>query len=399
MSRHRTSGPGRGPRRTPPARAFGAGGVAALVLALLLPQPARAIVRRDAPSARPPGWDMFVTASASAGFATGGSATYTLTVDNNGPGSATGPVTVTNTLPAGLTWTSTTASAGWSCSTAGQAVTCTWAGNYFKNSPTTITIVAFITSAAATSVTNVASVAASGGGDSNPANNTASTTSAVTVRRVATTPDGATATQLPSNGTNYTQTFVLTNNGSVSDSYTVVATTAPAGVVTIVSVNGVAGSSATTASIAAGATRSVAVVYSVATAAATGASATITLTATSTVTSAASDPGTLTVTVTRAGVTMTKQLYRDDRTTLVGAGAVATGEYVQYRVTVSNGGGAPATTVSVTDPIPGEVTYDSATPDAAGWTIATAAGTLTANLAGTLATGTSRYFWIRVRVK
>ena len=374
------------------------GGAAALVLALLLPQPVQAISWRDAaPPA--PSWDMFVTASASAGFATGGNATYTLSVDNNGPKPATGPITLTNTLPAGLTWTSTTASAGWACSTAGQVVTCTWAGSYSKNTPTTITIVAFITSAAATSVTNVATVSDAGGGDTNLANNTASTTSAVTVRRVATTPDGATATQLPSNGTNYTQTFVLTNNGSVSDSYNVVASVAPAGTVSIVSVNGVAGSSATTAVTASGATRNVAVVYSVATGAATGAAATITLTATSTVTTAASDAGDLTVTVTRAGVTMTKQLYRDDRTTLVGAGAVTTGEYMQYRVTITNGGGAPATAVSVTDPIPNEVTYDSASPDAPGWTIATAGGTLTANLAGTLATGASRFFWIRVRVK
>jgi uncharacterized repeat protein (TIGR01451 family) len=103
--------------------------------------------------------------------------------------------------------------------------------------------------------------------------------------------------------------------------------------------------------------------------------------------------------VTRAGITMAKQLYRDDRTTLVnGAAKVTGGEYVQYRVTVTSTGGADATTVSITDPIPAEVTYDSATPDAAGWTIVTGAGTLTADLAGTLAAGASRFFWIRVRV-
>ncbi|HET7188660.1 MAG TPA: DUF11 domain-containing protein [Gemmatimonadaceae bacterium] len=398
MSRRRVSGPGRGPARTPPASALGVGGVAAFVLALLLPQPAHAVSPRD-DAALVPKSDMVITGTASAGFATGGNATYTLTLNNNGPQSAAGPITVTNTLPAGLTYTSATASAGWACGAAGQVVTCTWAASYFKNVATTITIVAFITSAAATSVTNVATVSYPGNDDADLTNNTASTTSAVTVRRVATTPDGAAATQLPSNGTNYTQTFVLTNNGSVSDSYNVVASVAPAGIVTIVSVNGVAGSSATTAATASGATRNVAVVYSVATAAATGASATITLTATSTATTAATDAGDLTVTVTRAGVAMTKQLYRDDRTTLVGAGAVTTGEYVQYRVTVTNGGGAAAAAVSITDPIPGQVTYDSASPDAAGWTIATAAGTLTADLAGTLATGASRFFWIRVRVK
>jgi uncharacterized repeat protein (TIGR01451 family) len=369
----------------------------ALGLAALTSRPARAVTG-DA-SALAPKSDVQITAVASAGFTTGSSATYTLTINNNGPQGAVGPITVTNTLPAGLTYTSATG-AGWVCSATGQVVTCTRAGTLGKNVPETIAIVAFITPAAPASVTNVAVAAYPGNDDADLTNNTATTTSAVAVRNVATTPDAAAATQLPSNGVSYTQTFVVSNTGTVSDSYTLVATVAPAGVVTVVSVAGVAGSSATTTPVAAGATRNVNVVYSVATGAATGASATLTLTATSIVTGVVTDPGSVTVTVTRAGVTMAKQLYRDDRTTLVtGGAAVSTGEYVQYRVTVTNGGSAGATTVSVADPIPGQVTYDSATPDAAGWTIATAAGTLTANLAGTLAVGASRYFWIRVRVK
>ena len=398
MSRHRDSAFPRGGGRSTAARYGRATAAAALALLTLAPAGARAA--GDGRSGLAPKSDMQVTAVASAGFATGGSATYTLTLDNNGPQGAAGPITLTNTLPAGLTYTSVTGTGSWVCSTLAQVATCTWAGTYNKNSPTTITIVASITNAAPTSVTNVATVSYPGLDDSNLANNTASTTSAVTVRSVATTPDGATISRLPSNGTNYTQTFVVTNTGTVSDSYNLVATVAPAGIVTIVSVAGVAGSTATTTPVAAAATRNVAVVYSVATGAATGAGATLTLTATSIATSSSSNAGDLTVTVTRAGITMAKALYRDDQTTLVtGPSAVSVGEYVQYRVTVTNGGGAAASVVSVSDPIPGQVTYDSATPDAAGWTIATAAGTLTANLAGTLAAGASRYFWIRVRVK
>jgi uncharacterized repeat protein (TIGR01451 family) len=365
----------------------------------LAPWQARAVTTGDAARLAPKS-DMQVTAAASASFTSGSNATYTLTIDNNGPQSAAGPHTVTNTLAAGLTFVSA-AGAGWTCTNAGQVVTCTWAGAYAKNSPTTIAIVAFITSAVATSVTNVATVA-DNGDDSNLANNTASTTSAVTVHRVATTPDAATISQLPSNGVNYTQTFVLTNNGNVSDDYNLAATVAPAGVVTIISVAGTAGSNGTTLPTAIGAagTRNVDVVYSVATGAATGASAKITLTATSTATGSATDPGDVTVTVARAGITMTKQLYRDDRATLVtGAANVSTGEYVQYRVTLTNGGTASARLLGLSDPIPGAVTYDSATPDAAGWTIATAAGTLSASLSSTIAAGASRFFWIRVRVK
>ena len=46
---------------------------------------------------------MAITVVASAGFASGANATYTLTLTNNGPQSAAGPITVTDTLPAGLT--------------------------------------------------------------------------------------------------------------------------------------------------------------------------------------------------------------------------------------------------------------------------------------------------------
>jgi uncharacterized repeat protein (TIGR01451 family) len=78
---------------------------------------------------------------------------------------------------------------------------------------------------------------------------------------------------------------------------------------------------------------------------------------------------------------------------------VATGEYVQYKVTVTNSGGADAAAVSVADVIPAQVTYMTATGDLAGWTFVKPAGTLTASLAGTIPGSTSRFFWIRVQVK
>jgi uncharacterized repeat protein (TIGR01451 family) len=235
--------------------------------------------------------------------------------------------------------------------------------------------------------------------DQNFSNNRVAITSAVTVRSVSTTPDAATISQLPSNATQYSQTFVVTNSGSVADSYNLVATIAPAGVVTIVSVNGVNGSTGTTGVLASLATTNVTVVYTVAAGAATGAAATLTLTATSIALGTVSNSGDLTVTVIRANLTMAKQLYRDDRTTLVTTG-VTPGEYVQYKVTITNTGGAGATTVNVSDAVPAAVTYVANSPDAAGWTITAApATTITASLTGTLAAGASRYFWIRVRVQ
>lgn len=54
----------------------------------------------------------------------GQNARYTLTVSNKGPSTETGPTVITTTLPAGLTFVSGTGT-DWSCSSAGQAVTCT----------------------------------------------------------------------------------------------------------------------------------------------------------------------------------------------------------------------------------------------------------------------------------
>lgn len=339
-----------------------------------------------------------ISMTAGTGFASGGSATYTLSVHNNGPQSATGVITVTDTLPAGFTYTSGTGT-GWSCSASGQVMTCTANGPVpNKGNLPDITLVAAIANNVATSVTNVATVTNSGGGDNDVTNNVASVTSPVTVRLVVTTPDGATASRLPSNGTSYSAIFTVTNAGSVSDSYTLAASVAPSGIVSITSVNGVSGTTGNTGTLAAGGATTVTVVYTVAAGVATGASATLTLTAAST-SASTSDPGDLTITVVRAGIAMSKALYRDDKTTLVSGAAVVTpGEYVQYKIIVSSSGSASASSVSISDMLPAAVTYDSVTPDAAGWTIANASGAVTATLSGTMAAGTSRYFWIRVRV-
>jgi uncharacterized repeat protein (TIGR01451 family) len=396
MSRHAVPRAASGRARRTAWRVLRAGAVLACAapLALLAPAPVHASA-----AARAPDSDLAIAMAQVGTFATGFSATWTLTVTNVSNKKTNGPVIVYDTLPAGFNYTSATGT-NWTCTAAGQIVTCNWTGGQISNGQVlnVITLVAAITTASATSVTNRATVDDTSG-DPNDLNDHFSVTSPVTKRTVATTPDGTGVARLPSNGTNYSQTFVLTNTGNIADSYTLTASVAPAGVATIVSVNGTAGSSSTSASIAALDTAIVVVVYSVATGAATGASATITLTATSTVTNTSTNPGSIVVTVARAGITMAKALYRDDQTTPVGVGAVSTNEYVQYRVTVSSTGAADATAVSVADVIPAQVTYVTATGDAVGWGFATVGSTLTATLAGTLLTGTSRYFWIRVRVK
>lgn len=215
---------------------------------------------------------------------------------------------------------------------------------------------------------------------------------------VAVTPDGTAITQLPSNGTQYTAVFTITNNGNAADSYNLVASI-PGGLGAIVSVNGTAGSSGTVGPIAAtGGVTTVNVVYTIGNFAA-GVSGSLQLTATSQASPAVNDPGNYVVTIVRPTLTITKAAFRDDQTTLInGALKVLPAEFIQYKITVTNAGTSGAVSVSVSDVLPAQVTYQSSAGDLAGWTLGQAAGTVTGTLSGTLGVGASRFFWIRVKI-
>lgn len=236
--------------------------------------------------------------------------------------------------------------------------------------------------------------AAGAGTDASTTNITPGVSSGVNV-----TPDGATVSRLPSNGTQYTATFPVQNTGNASDVFNLVASLVPGGTITIVSVNGVAGASASI-TLASGATANVDVIYTVANAAPAGTTEQLRLVATSSNNGAINDMGDVTVTVVRATLTMTKDVFRDNKTTqILAADRVLPGEYIQYRITVTNSSSVSASTVQITDPLPAAVAYDSNTPDAAGWTINVVLQNLTADLSGALAAGASRFFWVRVRVR
>lgn len=220
-----------------------------------------------------------------------------------------------------------------------------------------------------------------------------------TNRGVVTTPDAATLDRVPSNGTNYTYAFSVQNTGNASDIYNLVASTSGP-IISIVSVNGTAGSSGSI-TIAAGVTATVNVVYSVSNAAA-GSTEALTLTATSQNDALATNPGDVTIRVVKAALTMTKVAYRDNQTTIINntTDRVLPGEFIQYRIAVTNSGLASASTVSISDILPAAVTYSSASADVgADWSISQAAGTVTATLTPALASTVSRFIWIRVQVK
>lgn len=341
--------------------------------------------------------DFAVTKTHAGSFTAGQNGTYTISVRNTGTVVTVGTVTTTDTLPVGMTWVSGTGP-GWTCSRSGvgvDIVTCTNATAIAAGATTTITLTVAVARAAAPSRTNTVYV--SGGG----ALSSRSASDPTTVNYYAVTlPDLAAVSQLPSNATTYTATFTVTNTGTLNDSYVLTAAKAPGVSIAITSVRGTAGTSGGTVAVAAGASLSIPVVYTVVPSAAAGAVDTLKLVATSVGNAQIAATGAIVVNVVKAGLTIAKTLYRADRTTVIAPGSqVAIGETVNFLVTVRATGAVPSTAVRVSDPLPLGVTYLSVSPDAAGWTIAQAAGTVTADLAGTLAAGTSRFFWISVRVQ
>ncbi len=164
------------------------------------------------------------------------------------------------------------------------------------------------------------------------------------------------------------------------------------------SVNAVGGTT-TTINLAAGASTTIDVIYTVLAGVTAGTLDTIWLEATSVTTPATNDKGFADLTVIRPALAITKEAWLDNKSAEISAD-VLPGQFIQYKVIVTNNGTAPASSVVVTDALGAlPVTYDS-NSDPGGWaSIVESAGTVTATLSGTLAaSGGSAYFWIRVRI-
>ncbi|MCX8070846.1 MAG: isopeptide-forming domain-containing fimbrial protein [Candidatus Binatia bacterium] len=120
-------------------------------------------------SVQTPFIDLSIEKSHTGTFRVGETATYTLVVRNVGMLPTSGTVTVTDSLPNGLTYVSATG-AGWSCNASGPLVTCTHAGVLSPGESRTIVLQVSVRSAAYPTVTNTATVNTPG--DANSANNT-----------------------------------------------------------------------------------------------------------------------------------------------------------------------------------------------------------------------------------
>ena len=217
---------------------------------------------------------------------------------------------------------------------------------------------------------------------------------------VAVTPDGAQNLQhLPSNGTNYTFTYTVQNNGNGPEDFDLLASFEDASDIAIVSVNGVGGAT-TQINLAAGASTTIDVIYTVLDIVA-GTKDTVTLRATSVTAAATWNEGFADLTVIRPALTITKEAFTNIGLTTPVSGDVLPGESIWYKVTISNSSGtATAVTIDLDDDLPTQVTYVIHGDDGSGWTI-TKSGSSPEHIDATkvsLAAGASAYFWIEVTI-
>jgi uncharacterized repeat protein (TIGR01451 family) len=123
--------------------------------------------------------DLQVVKSLTSPLVAGHSATYSLAVTDNGPSDAAGPVSLTDTLPAGETYVGATGT-DWSCSASSGTVTCTHATAITDASETAVTLTVLLASdVLPQSITNTATVS-SPTPDPDAGNNTDSTTNTST---------------------------------------------------------------------------------------------------------------------------------------------------------------------------------------------------------------------------
>lgn len=139
----------------------------------------------------------------------GSNVTFTITARNNGPTTATG-VWLSDALPSGLTYVSSTPSQG-----SYNAGTGEWlVGSLNNGSSATLTLIATVTSTS--SITNTAGLSSLDQNDPTPANNSASTSVAAVAADLTISKTVNNAT--PNLGDNVVFTITLTNNGPSASS-------------------------------------------------------------------------------------------------------------------------------------------------------------------------------------
>ncbi|MFN8168623.1 MAG: hypothetical protein U0S36_07540 [Candidatus Nanopelagicales bacterium] len=324
--------------------------------------------------------DLAITKAGPPVVTAGGQVSYALSVSNDGPSDASA-VSVTDSLPLGVTFVSASGG-GWTCTNVGDvSVTCTRPALATGATAPVITVVVQAPSQSATLV-NTATVS-SATPDPVPGNDTASSTATVTASADLSITKAGPPT-VDASGT-VTYTLVVRNAGPSDAASVVVTDTLPAGVAFgsatgsgwTCTATGDVSVSCALPSLAAGATASTITV--VVTAPAQGGS----LTNTATVSSATADPDLANNT---SSVTTGVGALADLSITKSGPATVVAGGSVAYLLAVANAGPSDAADVTVTDTLPAGLVLVSAT--GSGWSCAAVASTVTCTRPS-LATGTS----------
>ena len=322
--------------------------------------------------------DLSITKSGPPSVTASGAISYSLIVANAGP-SDVATVTVTDVLPAGVTFVSA-GGTGWACGVAAGVVTCTRPGLAAGATAPTITLLV-TAPAQAGSLTNSASVSSTTS-DPNPANNSSSVTTGVTASADVSMTKSGPATVVAGSSVSYS--LVVANAGPSDAANLLVTDTLPAGV-TFVSANGAGwvctnsgnvSVSCTRAALATGATAPTitVVVTAPAQAASLTNSAAVATTTSDPVPANNSDSMTTTVTAS-ADVSMTKS----------GPATVVAGSSVSYSLVVANAGPSDAANLLVTDTLPAGVTFVSA--NGAGWVCTNSGNVSVSCTRAALATG------------
>ncbi|MGA2962888.1 MAG: hypothetical protein ABSD96_14515, partial [Candidatus Korobacteraceae bacterium] len=320
--------------------------------------------------------DLTIAKSHSGAFVKGSTGSYNVVVSNvSAYGSTSGMVTMSDTLPTGLTPTGASGT-NWTCpAPSGQTVTCTRsdvlgpAASY-----PAITVTASVSSSATSPVTNTATV--SGGGEYNTANDSAS--DVTNLVSSGTSADLAISTTATSGtwvlaGNNITLVQTITNNGPSATDVIFTETTpanttfqyviAPAGWTCVTPAVGASGTiSCTYPSLALNGQASITLALNtspaitngtyITTAASVGASTTYDTNLTNNTSSV--------VTIVNTGVNLTV-------TNTGTPSPVVTGGQITYTQTVTNNGPSTAPNVVFTETIPPNSTFASLTSIPAGW--------------------------------
>ena len=331
--------------------------------------------------------DLSIVKSASPSQATAGSTqplTYTLTVTNNGPSADTG-VIVSDPLPSGVTYVSSSATQG-SVTYAGGTITANL-GNMADDATATVTVTATVNPDTRGTITNTATVTGNEP-DPNLSNNTSTVQTPVVAQTDLAVVKSVNVTQaIAGSTTPMTYTMTVTNNGPSNATGVTLSDTLPSGV-TYVSSSAAQGSvtfangviTGSLGNLADGGSDKVTVVVTV------NASTTGTISNTATVTGNETDPNLAnnTSTVQTPVVAQTDlAVVKSVDTTQAIAGSTTP---MTYTMLVTNNGPSNATGVTLSDTLPSGVTYVSSS--AAQGSVTFANGVITGSL-GNLADGGS----------